>query len=62
MSRSSKDSPTALAVEKPHRGGFGARPPGPHPSQADELTQDLIGSMKRLSRERRREEIAKRLF
>ena len=41
----------------------GAEPSGAHPSQTDELTQDLIGCMKRLARdERRRKKIAKKLF
>lgn len=52
-SSSGKDSPKPL----------GGRPQASHPSQTDELTQDLIGSMKRLSRdEQRRKKIAKKLF
>ena len=64
MSKSSKDSPATSSgsgKDSPKRPG--AKPPDSHPSQTDELTQDLIGGMKRLSRdEQRRKKIAKKLF
>lgn len=64
MSKSSKDSPvisSGSGKDSPRRPG--AKPPASRPSQTDELTQDLIGSMKRLSRdEPRRKRVAKKLF
>jgi hypothetical protein len=64
MSRSSQDSPTTSSdsgKDSPWR--LGAELPDSPPSQTEELTRDLIGSMKRLARdERRRERIAKKLF
>jgi hypothetical protein len=64
MSRSNQDSPTTSrdSVKDPPR-RRGAEPSGSYSSQNEELTQDLIGSMKRLARdERRRQKIAKKLF
>lgn len=64
MSRSSQKSPSTSSnngKDSPRRRG--AEPSGAYPSQTEELTQDLIGSMKRLARdERRRKKIAEKLF
>jgi len=64
MSRSSQDWPTTPSdsgKDSPRR--LGAEPPGFHPAQIEELTQDLIGSMKRLARDEwHREKIVKKLF
>lgn len=64
MSKSSKDSPvTSSGSGKDFPRQPGAKPPDSHPSQTDELMRDLIGSMKRLSRdEQRRKKVTKKLF
>ncbi len=60
----SHDSPaTSSGSEKDSPERPGARASLAHPFQTDELTKDLIGSMKRLSRdELRYKKIAKKLF
>ena len=64
MSTSSRDSAaTSSGSGKNSPKRPGAKPSDSPPSQTDELTQDLIGGMKRLSRdEQRRKKIAKKLF
>jgi hypothetical protein len=64
MNRSSQKSLTTSSDagrDPPRRRG--TEPSGSYSSQNEELTQDLIGSMKRLAGdERRRQKIAKKLF
>ena len=64
MSRSSQDSPTPSrngGKDSPRR--LGVEPSDSYRARTEALTQDLIGSMKRLARdERHRERISKKLF
>jgi hypothetical protein len=64
MSKSSRDSTsTSRESARGSRKRLGGKLPASPPSQVDQLTEDLIGSMKRLSRdEARRKKLAKELF
>ena len=65
MSKSSKDSvsTSSESARGSRKRPGGKQPASLPPSQIDELTEDLIGSMKRLSRDAaRRKKVAKKLF